>query len=76
MLRQAENKVKLEGILSEIDIKPGSFVKDGKTVESIGGTIKVKVNQKINGEDTVLEVPVHMFASKTTNKGTPNPAYE
>lgn len=76
MLRQAENKVKLEGILSEIDIKPGSFMKDGKTVESIGGTIKVKVNQKINGEDTVLEVPVHMFASKTTNKGTPNPAYE
>lgn len=76
MLRQAENKVKIEGILSEIDIKPGSFKKNGQTVESIGGTIKVKVNQKINGEDAVLEVPVHMFASKTTNKGTPNPAYE
>lgn len=76
MLRQAENKVKIEGILSEIDIKPGSFQKNGQTVESIGGTIKIKVNQKINGEDTVLEIPVHMFASKTTNKGTPNPAYE
>lgn len=76
MLRQAENKVKIEGILSEIDIKPGSFKKNGQTVESIGGTIKVKVNQKINGEDAILEVPVHMFASKTTNKGTPNPAYE
>lgn len=76
MLRQAENKVKIEGILSEIDIKPGSFKKNGQTVESIGGTIKIKVNQKINGEDTVLEIPVHMFASKTTNKGTPNPAYE
>lgn len=76
MLRQAENKVKIEGILSEIDIKPGSFKKNGQTVESIGGTIKVKVNQKINDEDAILEVPVHMFASKTTNKGTPNPAYE
>lgn len=76
MLKQAENKVKIEGILSEIDLKPGSFVKDGKTIESIGGTIKVKVDQVINGEDTSLEIPVHMFASKTTNKGTPNPAYD
>lgn len=76
MLRQAENRVKIEGILSEIDIRPSSFVKNGQTVESIGGIIKVKVNQKINGEDTILEVPVHMFASKLTNKGTPNPAYE
>lgn len=76
MLRQAENKVKIEGILSEIDIKEGSFQKDGKTVESIGGVIKIKVTQKINNEDTVLEIPVHMFASKTTNKGGPNPAYE
>ena len=76
MLRQAENRVKIEGILSEIDIRPSSFIKNGQTVESIGGTIKVKVNQKINGEDTILEVPVHMFASKLTNKGTPNPAYE
>lgn len=76
MLRQAENKVRIEGILSEIDIKPGSFTKNGQTIESIGGQIKVKVNQRINGEDCTLEVPVHLFASKTTNKGTPNPAYE
>lgn len=76
MLKQAENKVKIEGILSEIDLKPGSFVKDGKTIESIGGTIKVRVDQVINGEETSLEIPVHMFASKTTNKGAPNPAYE
>ena len=76
MLKQAENKVKIEGILSEIDLKPGSFVKDGKTIESIGGTIKVKVDQVINGEETSLEIPVHMFATKTTNKGTPNPAYD
>jgi hypothetical protein len=76
MLRQAENKVKVEGILSEIDIKPGSFNKNGQTMESIGGHIIVKVVQKISGEEKELAIPVYMFASKLTNKGTPNPAYE
>ena len=76
MLRQAENRVKIEGILSEIDIRPNSFVnKNGEKVDSIGGTIKVKVNQNINGEDLALEVPIHLFASKKTKKGTLNPAY-
>ena len=76
MLRQAENKVKVEGILAEIDIKPGHFNKNGQTMESIGGHIIVKVTQKISGEEKELAIPVHMFASKLTNKGTPNPAYE
>ena len=76
MLRQAENKCKIEGILAEIDIKPGSFNKNGQIVESIGGSIIVKVVQKISGEEKELAIPVHMFASKLTNKGTPNPAYE
>lgn len=76
MLRQAKNVVKIEGILSEIDIKEGSYANnENKTVEFIGGDIKIKVNQKINGEDTVLEVPVHMFATKLKKDGTPNPAY-
>ena len=43
MLRQAENRVKIEGILSEIDLKNGSFKKNGVEMESIGGIIKVKV---------------------------------
>lgn len=76
MLRQAENRVKIEGILAEIDIKPGSFNKNGQTMESIGGSIIVKVTQKISGEEKELSIPVHMFASKLTNRGTPNPAYE
>lgn len=75
-MRQAENKVKIEGILSEVDIKKGSYVKNNKNVESIGGTIKIKVVQNINGEDIELEVPVHMFAQKFTNSGAKNPAYE
>lgn len=76
MLRQAENKVKIEGILSEIDLKTGSFMKNGSKVDSIGGTIKVKVEQKIGDKEYTLEIPVHMFASKLTNAGKPNPAYE
>lgn len=76
MLQTKENSVKIEGILSEIDIKTGSFKKNGVDTNSIGGVIKIRVNQEINGVETELEIPVHMFASQYTNKGTPNPAYE
>ena len=75
MLRQAENSVKIEGILSEIDLKTGTSVKDGKTVEYITGSIKVRVTQKLNGEDVDLDIPVYLYSNKLTNKGTPNPAY-
>lgn len=75
MLESKENSVKIEGILSEIDLETGSYVKDGKTVEKIGGSIKVRVNQMLNGVETELDIPVFMFANKLTNKSTPNPAY-
>lgn len=75
MLKQAENKVKIEGILSEIKLDYGSYVKNGKTVETIGGSITVRVEQMINGEEVVNEIPVHMFANKYKNDGGPNPAY-
>ena len=70
-MREAKNEVRIEGILSEIDIKLGSFEKNGKTVENISGVINVRVTSK-EGE---LEIPVHLYANKMTNKGTPNPAY-
>lgn len=76
MLTAKENKFKIEGVLSEIDIKPGSFMKNGATVQSIGGVIKIRVKQMINKVEKELEIPVHMFASALTNAGTPNPAYE
>ena len=75
MLESKENSVKIEGILSEIDLEAGSYVKDGKTVEKIGGSIKVRVTQTLNGQESELDIPVFMFANKMTNKGTPNPAY-
>jgi hypothetical protein len=76
MLKQAENSVKIEGILSEIDLKTGSTVKNGKTIEYIGGSIKVRVTQMINGQEVDLDIPVYMFSNKLTNAGGPNPAYE
>lgn len=76
MLREAQNRVKIEGILSEVDLKYSTFVKNGETVEAIGGTIKVLVEQEINGKYEVTEPTIHMFSSKYTKKGTVNPAYE
>ena len=76
MLKQAENSVKIEGILSEIDLKTGTTNKNGKTIEYIGGSIKVRVTQMINGQEVDLEIPVYMFSNKLTNAGGPNPAYE
>ena len=75
-LRQAENSVKIEGILSEIDLKTGSTIKNNKTIEYIGGSIKVRVTQFINGKEVDLEIPVYMFSNKLKNDGNPNPAYD
>ena len=74
-MNQTENNVRIEGILSEVDIKPSTFKKNNENVEAIGGVIKIRVNQVINGEEKELEVPVHMFAAKYTNAGAENPAY-
>jgi hypothetical protein len=76
MLREAENYVKVEGILSEVDLNYGSYQREGKTIDMIAGSIKVRVDQKIDGEIVQLEVPIHMFAGKYTNVGRLNPAYE
>lgn len=76
MLRQAENKVRIEGILSEIDLKYGSFEKSGVPTETVGGSIKVLVEQEINKVPTTLEIPVYMFSTKYTKAGKINPAYQ
>lgn len=74
MLRQAENKVCIEGILSEVDIKTGESKKDKKPY--VACEIKVKVNQDINGKTENMEIPINMFATKETKRGGINPAYE
>lgn len=76
MLRQAENRVRVEGILSEINLKYGSYEKNGETVENINGNVKVRVNQVVNDVEQQLEIPVYTFAPKYTREGKLNPAYE
>lgn len=75
-MRQAENKVFIEGILSEIDIVERTYTKDDVQNNALAGQIKVRVEQKINGVDKILEIPVHVFVNEITKKGTKNPAYE
>ena len=76
MLRQAENRVKIEGILSEVNLENGSYEKDGRTIEYVRGNIKVLVTQVINGKPVENEIPVQMFSNRYTNAGKPNPAFE
>ena len=77
MLRQAENRVKIEGILNEIDLEVKALPKkDGTTTEGITGKIIVKENVVVNGKEVEYMTPVHLFAYKLTNAGKPNPAYE
>lgn len=75
MLESKENSVKIEGILSEIDLNTGSYQKEGRTIENINGSIKIRVTQMLNGKEVELDIPVYLFANKLTNKNTPNPAY-
>lgn len=74
MLKQAENVVKIEGILSEVNIREDV----SKTTQKpyIMGEIKIRVNQDINGETKDIEIPVNLFATKEKKAGGINPAYE
>ena len=74
-MRISENQVKIEGILSEVGLETATFNRKGQTTECIRGTIKIRVEQDINGTMTTMEVPVSAFASRYTNAGTENPAY-
>lgn len=76
MLEQTLNNVRIEGIISEIDLQETTFKKNGADVPCIKGRVKIRVNTKISGKDVELEVPIEIFAGKYTNKGGPNPAYE
>lgn len=75
MLKQSENKVVIEGILSEVNLKTGEFEKKGVKKEYVRGDIKIRLHQLIGEEDVEMEVPVFVFSTKYTNKGTINPSY-
>lgn len=78
MLEQIKNgnRATIEGIVSEIALEDSSIVKNDRTIKVIRGTVKVRVDTVINGENVVLEIPVSAYAAEFTTKGEPNPAYD
>lgn len=75
MLSQKENVVKVEGILSEIDLKYLDFQKNGQTRRAINGSVKIRVDQVVGGEERVNEVPVFVFVSELKNDGAKNQVF-
>lgn len=72
-MKQAENIARIEGILSEIDLTES---KDSNGKDRIMGEVKVKTVEEIDGKNYDIEIPISLYATKTTNSGAPNPAYE
>ena len=73
---QSENRVFIEGILSEVDLEETTFTgRDGVSKEAIRGRIKVRVDQELNGSITQMEVPIDVFSTRYTRNGTENPSY-
>ena len=67
------NEVTMDGILNEINLQP-STDKNGHPV--IYGDYVVKTTNKIGDKEFVAEVPIRVYQSQLTSKGTPNPAYD
>lgn len=76
MLRQANNNVKIEGILAENNLEYKTFNKDGKSVEAIAGTLTILVEQNIKDQVLPIQVPVYVFTNKYTKTGKINPSYD
>ena len=80
-MRKADNIVKLEGMLSEVDLNYGKAKRTSAdrtyaTDETIiSGNIKVKTKETINGIEKALEVVVPFFAYELKRDGGPNPLF-
>lgn len=70
---QATNKINIVGKLLDTTFNHG-VTKTGAPYER--ANLTVRVTQTYNGQEEVSEIPIGMFASQFTSKGTPNPAYK
>ena len=66
-LRQAENKVRITGILAEKDLHEGKNQSNSKT--TIEGYVSIKV-------DDINQIRLNVRADETKKDGAPNPAYK
>lgn len=70
MLKQADNVVRIEGIILKNELTEGT-ASDGK--EYIRGQVVIRVNLEDKG--IVSDIPVRVYATKMTKQGKVNPAY-
>lgn len=72
------NVVRIEGILSEVNIEESTITKDNNVKPVVRGEVKVRVTQRIPGSNETkdYEIPVSIFACQTTNAGGKNPMYD
>ncbi|MFD0587708.1 hypothetical protein ACFQZE_06810 [Paenibacillus sp. GCM10027627] len=68
VLREGENVVVIEGIVTEVRIEEGSYKKDGKDVEKIQGEIDIKVNDDVH--------TVSVYANKINKQGKESGLYK
>ena len=69
---ESQMKVNLVGKLLDSTFRTGT-TSDGRTYEM--ANITLRVTQTYGGKEETSEIPVSMFATQFTTKGTPNPAY-
>lgn len=72
--KESKNIVEVTGILNEMEVNTGTSKKTGK--DYVSATIKVRLDQEINGVATENLIPVKFFAMKKKNDGTDNKAYQ
>lgn len=70
---QANNKINIVGKLLDVTAATGTL-SDGRAYDR--ATLTVRVNQTYGNRTEVSEIPVSMFATQFTSRGTPNPAYK
>jgi hypothetical protein len=69
----ATNEVTINGILNEVNLQPST---DKNGHPAIYGDYVIKTTNHIGDKDFVAEVPIRVYQSEVTSKGTPNPAYK
>lgn len=69
---QSKNQIYISGVLTEMDIQPKQ-TNDGRNFAT--GTIKVRVDQEINGKKVENIIPISLFSMELKSDKTVNPNY-
>lgn len=75
MIKQTQNNAVIEGILSEVGLEFFPTKNNGEAFPHIRGSIKVKLDQVVNGETHTLEIPIQIFQAQNKKAGGENPAF-